>query len=76
MKITIESTSKIVHVGGVTARVWQGQTEAGVAVTCLIHRIAVDRKENCEQFERELQETVAPNGEVLWPLRMFLGDDE
>ncbi len=44
MKITIESTSKIVTVetrnGPIQARVWQGETESGIPVHAFITRIA------------------------------------
>lgn len=41
MKITIESTSKIVHLNGIPARVWEGQTESGVLIHCYVTRVAV-----------------------------------
>jgi len=44
MKITVESTSRIVYLkmGGVEfpACVWQGQSESGIAVQAFITRIA------------------------------------
>ena len=45
MKITIESTSKIVSLNGIPARIWEGETENGIKVHCFISRIAVDRNE-------------------------------
>lgn len=32
MKLTVESTSKIVELNGVLARVWEGQTESGIKI--------------------------------------------
>lgn len=74
MKITIESTSKIVEASGIQCRVWEGKTEHGVQVTCLIPRIATDAQEkDLSQFESELQEHRAPSPIVeAWPLRMIL----
>jgi len=64
MKITIESTEKLVTLNGVPARVWQGQTESGIPVHCFVTRVAVARDQDCSQFERELQEHAAPRPEV------------
>jgi hypothetical protein len=71
MKIAIQSTSKIVEINGVPARVWEGTTENGVDITCLVTRIAVKRDADCSQFERELTEVKAPEINA-WPLRMVL----
>lgn len=76
MKITIENTSKIVHLDGVPGRVWEGQTDTGIPVICFITRIAV--AENAgdqahEQFKRELSEQRKPSTEVeAIPLRLIL----
>lgn len=74
MKITIESTSKIVTVNDVPARIWEGQTESGIKVHCYITRIAIDKDEpNASQFQRELQEHSAPSAEVeVIPMRLIL----
>lgn len=34
MKITVESTDKIVHLDGVPARIWDGETSTGIKVHC------------------------------------------
>lgn len=60
MKINLRSTSSIVKVNGVEARVWEGHTESGISVSCLITRIAVDKYEDCSEFEKELIEKPAP----------------
>ena len=64
MKITIESTTRIVLVNGVPCRMWQGTTESGVEIAALVTRIGVavlDAAGNvAEEFERELQEHAAP----------------
>jgi hypothetical protein len=83
MKITIESTSKIVNVSsvsdaravnGVDARVWEGHTESGIPVHCFVTRIAVHRSEDASQFERELQEQRAPSAviDAAYPARVVL----
>lgn len=73
MKITIESTTKVVELNGVPARVWEGATESGIPVHCFITRVAVHKDQDCSQFERELQEQRAPSFEVeAIPLRMIL----
>ncbi len=73
MKITIESTTKIVEIDGVPARVWEGQTESGIPVYCLVARISVHGDQDCAQFEKELEEKRAPSAVVqAIPLRMIL----
>lgn len=73
MKLTIESTTKLVLADGVEARVWQGETASGVPVSLLVVRIAVEKGQPSADFERELQEHAAPRPEVAaWPLRMVL----
>jgi len=72
MRITIESTTKIVTVNGVPARVWEGTTEAGAAVICFITRVASPRPEGmpvdewaarCRELDVALSETRAPSAE-------------
>jgi hypothetical protein len=77
MKIQIESTSKIVTVvkdgAEIPARIWQGATESGIEVTCLITRISARADQDLRQFETELQETCAPKADAeVYPLRMIL----
>lgn len=73
MKITIESTTKIVSVNGVPARIWEGCSESGIIVHCYVTRIAVPEGEDQEEFKRELQEHAAPSADVeMIPLRVVL----
>lgn len=74
MKINIESTSKIVHLNGVPARVWEGQSESGIKLHCFITRVAIDKDEpRSAEFEKELSEQKAPSPEIeAIPLRMIL----
>ena len=53
MKITIESTEKIVTLNGIDCRVWEGETERGIKLHCFIPRIGVARDQD---FEQELKE--------------------
>jgi len=64
MKLTLESTTQIVHVNGVAARVWEGQTESGIACHAFITRVAVKNDLDSSQFDRELQECRPPSAEI------------
>lgn len=73
MKITIESTTKIVQANGIPCRVWEGKSESGIEVQCLITRVAVPAGADCAQFQAELQEHAPPSAAVAaFPLRMIL----
>ena len=86
LKITIESTTKIVQLkthGGavVPARIWEGMTESGTPVHCFVTRICPTITETLTdqndprfaEFERELLEQAKPSVEVeAIPLRMIL----
>jgi len=73
VKIAIESTTKIVHLNGVPARIWEGQTDSGIPIHCFITRVAVHNDLDHTQFERELQEQRKPSTDVeALPLRMIL----
>jgi hypothetical protein len=73
MKMTIESTTKIVKANGIDCRVWEGETERGVKVQVLIPRVAVKNGQDVSQFEAELQEHAAPSVDTqVFPMRMIL----
>jgi hypothetical protein len=78
MKITIESTSKLVELRTdegvwVPARIWEGETESGIKVHVYITRIAAGLQEDLSQFERELKEQRPPSAEIeAIPLRLIL----
>jgi hypothetical protein len=76
MKITLTSTTKMVQVNGVPARIWEGHTESGIPVHCYVTRVAVPLDQDHQdhsQFERELQQHEAPSVEVAAiPLRLIL----
>jgi hypothetical protein len=58
MKITLESTDKIVTLvdgdNELPARVWEGTTANGIPVHCFITRLAVRDTHDLSQFEQEL----------------------
>jgi hypothetical protein len=80
MKITIESTTKLVELetpnGVVPARIWEGTTERGTPVHCYVTRIAVDEslpREVHLEFEKDLQEQRKPSAAIqAIPLRLIL----
>lgn len=73
MKITIQSTTKIVETNGIACRIWEGKTEKGIEVQVLIPRIAVLADQNCSEFEADLQEHAAPKALVsAFPARLIL----
>lgn len=74
MKVTIESTSKIVFADGIPCRVWEGETSKGTKVQCLIPRIAAAANEkDLVEFEADLLEVRPPSAEVeAFPLRIVL----
>ena len=76
MKVTLESTSKLVTLivdgAEVPARIWEGHTEGGIPCHAFITRIAASADQDLSQFERELQERKAPSSDVeFYPLRLI-----
>jgi hypothetical protein len=69
MKLSIENTDYFVVVDGVPARVWEGVSEGGVAVTCLVTRVAVLETADTRQFELELleQRPISAEGRRAFP---------
>ena len=77
MKVTLESTTKIVELtlNGVTvpARIWEGFTEHGIGCHAFITRIAVREGDNAAEFEKDLQEHRKPTAAIAAiPLRLIL----
>jgi hypothetical protein len=83
MKITIESSKLVatVVVDGheVPARIWTGETEAGIPVMCYITRIAPmiykeapDFEDKLDEFERDLKRQPARVDMGAIPLRLIL----
>ncbi len=81
MKLTLESTTKVVkletpHGAVVQARVWEGTTDTGIPVHVFITRIAptipIDDPRQAE-FQKELVDQKPPSAAVdVYPLRMIL----
>lgn len=73
MKVTLESTDKIVLLDGVPARVWEGTSETGVPVHAFITRISASLKADLSQFEAELEVHRTPSDDVVaYPMRLLL----
>ena len=73
MKATLESTSKIVSVNGVPARIWEGKTEKGTRFMAFITRVAVPEGLDQAEFTTELKETAVPSADAeSIPLRFIL----
>ncbi len=84
MKITIESTAKIVTLiqgkSEIAARIWQGHTESGIPVLCFVTRIAPEIPktdpridELTAEFERDLKRQADPRITVdAIPLRFII----
>jgi hypothetical protein len=79
MKMTLQSTTKIVELrsrsGGVMqARIWEGTTENGVPVHAFITRVACHKDEDNSELERDLREHVAPSDNIgkAYDLRFFI----
>jgi hypothetical protein len=80
MKLTIESTTKIVTLvtpeGEIPARIWEGRTESNIPIHCYIARVAVDEGLDPAvylEFERELKEQRVPSvGIAAIPMRLIL----
>jgi hypothetical protein len=78
VKIHIEPTSRIVTVaagaGEIPARVWQGRTENGIEITCLVTRIAAHVEADRAELEAALERQADPSPASLeaWPARVIL----
>jgi hypothetical protein len=70
MKIMIESTDQVTDFDGVPVRLWEGTTEAGTPCKVFIHRIAIHKDHDADQFSRELAEQLPPGRKV--PLSAIL----
>ena len=66
MKMTIESTNRIVELRRrpadepVLCRVWEGKTEQGIDVVCLIPQLASPGTQPQQEFLKDLQEHRPP----------------
>jgi len=79
MKVTLESTTKIVELrsrnGAVLqARIWEGVTEKGVPVHAFITRVACHKDLDNGELERDLREHKPPSDDIgrAYDLRFFI----
>lgn len=77
MKVTLESTEKVVQIvvngTSVPARIWEGKSKKGIACHAYITRIAVANNDDSSEFEKDLTEHKAPTAEIAQiPLRLIL----
>lgn len=78
MRITVDSTDKLVTLFQGTSRellcrIWEGATEHGVPVQCMIIRVAAPVEFNQAEFEHDLQETRPPQMQPeAFPLKMVI----
>ena len=74
MKIILESTPQIIDVNGIKSRLWEGKTESGIDIHCLIIRIAVNTESNQTEFEKELESCSPPSaaGQAAFPVRLVV----
>lgn len=73
MKVTLESTTRVVKLNGMPCRIWEGETVGGVKCHAYIARVAAKDDQDLSQFNTELEDKRAPSPEVeAIPLRMIL----
>ena len=74
MEVMLRSTDRIVKVNGVPGRVWEGETDSGTPVVCVIVRIAVPVSHDHTQFNAELRECQPPSAQAIqaFPLSMVI----
>lgn len=61
MQLTLTSTNQITEYDGVPVRVWEGITPNGIPCFVFVHRIAVVRTKDTDEFDRELREQLPPS---------------
>lgn len=74
MKIILQNTERIVDVNGIKSRLWEGVTEKGILIHCLIIRIAVNSESNHTEFEKELLSCSPPSaaGQAAFPVHLVV----
>jgi len=55
MKITIERTSLVVRAHGVLMQVWEGKTESGARIACLVDRLMIESEDRSPQADAEMK---------------------
>lgn len=72
MRITVDSTTRIVIANGIECRIWQGESQRGIRVQLMVPRIAADAGQDQSEFEAELIENIPPRGIQAFPFRMLI----
>jgi hypothetical protein len=74
MLIILKNTDKIIDVNGIKSRLWEGKTDTGIFISCLIIRIAVNAKADQTEFDQELIECRPPSPEAdrAFPVRLVV----
>lgn len=82
MEIMLKSTNRIVEIEPqsaanarpIKARIWEGETDSGIPVICVITRIAVPEGHDQTQFRADLEENEPPTAAAVkaFPLRMLV----
>ena len=65
MKITIERTSMVVMAYGVPMHVWEGTTESGVRVACLVDHFMFESEDRRPELDQEMRTTREPSVAVV-----------
>jgi hypothetical protein len=67
--IVLKNTDRIIDVNGIQSRLWEGKTESGIPVHCLIVRIAVNKEADQSEFEKELlyRDPPSPASDAAFP---------
>jgi hypothetical protein len=65
MKITIESTSQIVTVGGVKTRRWLGVTDRGTKCDVFVSMLRAANTEDSSQFDEEMLSMPQPEERAI-----------
>ena len=82
MEIMLKSTNRIVELASkdagagkpIKARIWEGETDSGIPVICVVASIAAPEGQDQTQFRAELEENAAPTDLAIkaFPLRMLV----
>lgn len=64
MKITIESTTKVIFINNIATRIWEGETEDGTKIHCYISQIAANENVNVAKFYNDISNSKTPSPEV------------
>jgi hypothetical protein len=67
MKLTLESTTKVVRMNGVPVRIWIGATEGGTQVHAYITRVAAEEDSDTAELEADLHAEAPPVVAALPP---------